>query len=167
MAVAATAAAAAVAAAAVAAAAAARLLMQRRWVVQWPWAPSLRMRGSVSPIAVEFCTRQYAELLQLASLCGFLGDPDPKAGHYKAAKAIYETDQEQEAKHLAELEERLKRYEGLAWKAVIGRGEAIERQAGLDVVSRASIGGTSILTLVVYQNEFEKQMIFVKAIFTF
>lgn len=65
--------------------------------------------------------------------------PDPKAGHYKAAKAIYETDQEREAKRLAELEERLKRYQGLSWKAVIGRGEAIPTILSIAEKERADL----------------------------
>lgn len=81
--------------------------------------------------------------------------PDPKAGHYKAAKAVYEADQEREAKQLTQLEARLKRYEGLDWKAVIGRGEPIptilalakKEQADLLVISSSGRTGFKRLLL--------------------
>lgn len=80
--------------------------------------------------------------------------PDPNAAHYEVAKRLYEGDLESEREALAKVEERLKRYEGLKWRAVIGRGEPIEAivaaaaREQADLIAISSQGRTGLKRLI-------------------
>ncbi|MBL4848517.1 MAG: universal stress protein [Planctomycetes bacterium] len=84
-----------------------------------------------------------------------LAKPDPDAPHFQAASNLYEVDLEQERDALLKIEERLKAYEGLTWRAVVGRGEPIEsiidiaarEKADLIVISSQGRTGLSRLIL--------------------
>jgi nucleotide-binding universal stress UspA family protein len=86
--------------------------------------------------AAELAQRADAGCLILANVLGGQRPPkpDPDAPHYLAAKQLYENDVEQEQDTLQKLEALLKPYQGLNWRAVVGRGEPIE--ALLDIAER-------------------------------
>lgn len=80
--------------------------------------------------------------------------PDPTAPHYELAKRLYEGDLESEREALAKIEERLKRYDGLKWRAVVGRGEPIEAilaaaaREKADLIAISSQGRTGLKRLI-------------------
>lgn len=86
--------------------------------------------------AAELALRAEGGCLILTNVIGGQRPPqaDPDGPHYLAAKQLYEADLEQERDTLHKLEALLKPYEGLNWRAVVGRGEPIE--AILDVAKR-------------------------------
>ena len=86
--------------------------------------------------AAELAQRAEGGCLILTNVIGGQRPPKPDANapHFLAAKQLYEADLEQERETLHKLEAVLKPYEGLNWRAVVGRGEAIE--AILDVAKR-------------------------------
>jgi len=63
--------------------------------------------------------------------------PHPDAHYFKVALRLYEADKELEAQALASLEERTRALQGQEWKAIVGRGAAI--QAILDVVESEDV----------------------------
>lgn len=86
--------------------------------------------------AAELARNAEGGCLILTNVIGGQRPPKPVPGgpHHLAAKQLYEADLEQEQETLHKLEAQLKAYEGLTWRAVVGRGEPID--AILDVAKR-------------------------------
>ena len=80
--------------------------------------------------------------------------PDPSASRYEVAKRLYDSDLESEREALAKVEERLKCYDGLKWRAVVGRGEPIEAILAAaeceeaDLIAISSQGRTGLKRLI-------------------